>query len=269
MLLIIKPPLLDRRFQKISVLFICALCLSLCWMGALELFSGGLPSVAQAVVNRATLTQVLDSPQVFIQDKQAKVNDSATRGQRVRTAAARAQLKFNTGAVGRLGRNSVLTVGQQCARLQQGSVLVNGATNSCAASVVAGVRGTTYVMDVLDNQAVQITVLEGQVSLQNSPDLGSTPTPSSTPQVNPAPGQPINPTALKSGDRVVVQTDGTADPIQRITREQYNSLLTGEWFEGYTTKLPGIAKIEQSYRLLYPGQPFPKIPQSERVRGLW
>ncbi len=132
----------------------------------LGLLGGGLalepaPAIAQQV-NRATLTQILDGSDVFIQNRKAKVNDSASKGQRVRTGAARAELKFNTGAIGRMGHNSILTVGQ-CARLRRGRILINGAMNGCSGSAVAGVRGTTYLMEVDDAGQTRVTVLEGSV----------------------------------------------------------------------------------------------------------
>lgn len=119
------------------------------------------PAIAQPV-NRATLTQILDSSDVFIQNRKAKVNDIAVKGQRVRTGAARAALRFDTGAVGRMGHNSTLTVGQ-CARLKRGKILINGAMNGCSGSAVAGVRGTTYLMEVDDAGQTRVTVLEGSV----------------------------------------------------------------------------------------------------------
>jgi hypothetical protein len=129
-------------------------------------------AIAQGVtVQSVKVIQVLDNPQVFIENKPAKVNDEAYRGQRVRTKEARAELTFNTGAIGRLSHNSVLTVGQ-CARLRKGILLVNGAVNGCTASVVAGVRGTTYVLEIKETGDAQIQVLEGEVTVapQTLPD---------------------------------------------------------------------------------------------------
>ena len=106
------------------------------------------PTIAHsATIKQATLAEILDSNQVYIQNKQARLRDRATQGQRIRTGKARAQLNFNNGAVARLAYNSVLTVGQ-CARLQRGTLLVNGSVSGCTPSVVAGVRGTTYLLAV-------------------------------------------------------------------------------------------------------------------------
>jgi FecR protein len=121
------------------------------------------PAIAQKV-NRATIAQILDGSDVSIQNRPAKVNDSASKGQRIRTGAARAELKFDTGAVGRMGHNSTLTVGQ-CARLKRGTILINGAMNGCSGSAVAGVRGTTYLMEVDAAGQTRVSVLEGNVTV--------------------------------------------------------------------------------------------------------
>lgn len=124
------------------------------------------PAIVQAApINQAKVIQILDGNQVFIQEQRARVNDLARRGERVRTGQSRAQLEFNNGAVARLANRSVLVVGQ-CAQLKQGTLLVNGSMNGCSASVVAGVRGTTYVMEVNEQGDTAIKVLEGEVVLQ-------------------------------------------------------------------------------------------------------
>jgi FecR protein len=166
---------LQKQIFKRLLIFLCGISLAL----GLQ----NLPIAAQSQVSQAEITQILDGSNVFIQNTLAKVKDSASKGQRVRTANARAQLTFNTGAVGRLAPNSVLTVGQ-CARLQKGTLLINGAMNGCTASVVAGVRGTTYVMEVNENGQSSIKVLEGEVRVAKS-----TQPPEEEVSDQPAPGQ--------------------------------------------------------------------------------
>ncbi len=175
-------------------LFLCALSIALGVAGWHH------PSAIAQPVTRATLTQVLDGSDVFIQNRKAKVNDSATKGQRVRTGATRVQLTFDTGAIGRLGHNSVLTVGQ-CARLKKGTVLINGAMNGCSGSAVAGVRGTTYIMEVDDAGITRVSVLEGNVAV--APADPSQPVepeaaddeviPAKTKQAAPPPPRPLPP----------------------------------------------------------------------------
>ena len=280
MLTISKLRGVDGKLSRLLLVFACTL-----WFVVVVQSS----IVAQApTINQARITQVLDSPQVFIQNRQAKLNDSAKRGQRVRTGKARAQLTFNTGAIGRLAQNSVLTVGQ-CARLQQGTLLVNGAINGCTASVVAGVRGTTYVLEANLSGDASIKVLEGEVTVlqrqepnDTEPTRGSKqfslplglPKLPSLPQ-NPAPRplpKPLEtidilPTnkkqvVLKAGEKVSISATGTLGLVEKLTQGDFTSLLTGNLFNGFTVQLPGMAKIQASFQQLFPGVPFPvRLPR--------
>ena len=120
-------------------------------------------------VSSATVTEVLDSPQVFIQNRQVAVNSVAQRQQRVRTQAARASLQFNNGAVARLAHNSSLMVGQ-CAQLNRGTLLVNGSLNGCTTTTMAGVRGTLYTLEVTEEGETMIKVFEGEVAVGQRTD---------------------------------------------------------------------------------------------------
>lgn len=124
-------------------------------------------------VSSATITEVLDSNQVFIQNQRAAVNSVAQRQQRVRTQAARASLRFDNGAVARLAHNSSLLVGQ-CAQLNRGTLLVNGSLNGCSTTTVAGVRGTLYTMEITEDGETIVKVFEGEVIVGQRTD---TPTP--------------------------------------------------------------------------------------------
>jgi hypothetical protein len=251
-------------------------------------------------INQAKITQVLDGSQVFIQNRQAKVNDAASKGQRVRTGEARAQLTFNTGAIGRLAHNSVLTVGQ-CARLRQGTLLVNGAMNGCTSSVVAGVRGTTYVLEATDAGETGIKVLEGEVTVTRQrvaeedaepspgskqfslpsiiPSLPSSapePEPSPSPDSVEAPVEPIatpvptdaNQVVLQAGEKVSVSPTGTLGLVEKLTQSEFTNLLRGGLFNGFTLSLPGMSKIQSSFQQLFPGVPFPIRLPSVSIPGL-
>ena len=124
-------------------------------------------SPASAQVTQAKVQEILDGNQVFIQNKRAALNDVARQRQQVRTGNSRASLVFNTGAVARLSANSVLQIGQ-CAQLRRGTILINGAVNACSSSITAGVRGTTYLLEVDESGNQQITVLEGEVSVKRN-----------------------------------------------------------------------------------------------------
>jgi len=147
-------------------LFLAGLCFSL----ILSILHHPL-AVQSATINQAKITEILDSSQVYINGNQARVKAIARKGQRVSTRNARAQLSFNTGAVGRLAHNSVLTVGQ-CAHLQRGTLLVNGSANGCTNSTIAGVRGTTYILSVDETGQEEIQVLEGEVVLSQRVNPG-------------------------------------------------------------------------------------------------
>ena len=118
------------------------------------------PTFAQST--QATVQEILDGNQVFIQNRRASINDVAKQQQQVRTGNSRTALLFNTGAVARLSANSVLSIGQ-CARLKRGTILINGAVNACSSSITTGVRGTTYLLEVDELGNQQVKVLEGEV----------------------------------------------------------------------------------------------------------
>lgn len=116
-------------------------------------------------ISAATVTEILDSNQVYIQNRAAQVNSVAQQRQQVRTRDARASLRFNTGAVARLAHNSSLVIGQ-CAQLNRGTLLVNGNLNGCSTSTVAGVRGTIYTIEVTETGETIIQVFEGEVVVE-------------------------------------------------------------------------------------------------------
>jgi len=140
--------------QKRIAFFLTGLCI----------FALAAPQIApvSAQSTQATVQEILDGNQVFIQNKRASINDVARQKQQVRTGNSRTALLFNTGAVARLSANSVLNIGQ-CARLRKGTILINGAVNACSSSITTGVRGTTYLLEVDESGNQQVTVLEGEV----------------------------------------------------------------------------------------------------------
>jgi hypothetical protein len=234
-------------------------------------------SHAQTSVNRVTITEILDSSEVYIQNVQTRVNQSATLGQVVRTGRARTQLRFNTGAIARMSQNSVLTVGQ-CANLQRGVLLVNGAMNGCTSSVVAGVRGTTYAVTVLEGQQEQIFVLEGEVevnsqSSQNSPIPQSVLSAPQNPQLIEEP--PVSeeaefdttqvtvveqePLLLTAGQRLTIDLNRGPHTVESLSAEEFAQILNGDLFQGFRIRLPGLRNIRASYRALFPGVPVPRM----------
>jgi hypothetical protein len=237
------------------------------------------PLVAQTTINQAQITEILDGSQVYIQENQAQINDIARRGQRVRTGNARAQLSFNTGAVARLSTNSVLIVGQ-CARLQSGTLLVNGAVNGCTASVVAGVRGTTYVMQVDEQGREQFKVLEGEITLsrRDPADSADASVKTNAQQFTQAqrladlepivhfnastrPDASFEPTVvLTAGQKITTQRGARFSSVEPLTVADFIELLNGQLFSGFTEQLPGINEIRRAFEQLFPSIPFPRLP---------
>ncbi|MBD2175403.1 FecR domain-containing protein [Pseudanabaena sp. FACHB-1998] len=145
--------------QKRLAFFFTGLCI----------FALAAPQIApvSAQASQATVQEILDGNQVFIQNRRASVSDVARQSQQVRTGNSRTALLFNTGAVARLSANSVLKIGQ-CANLRRGTILINGAVNACSSGITTGVRGTTYLLEVDESGNQQVKVLEGEVVVKRN-----------------------------------------------------------------------------------------------------
>lgn len=133
-------------------------------IGALSALTATPASLA-ASFNQATVRRLVEGKEVFIDRQPARVNQTANRGQQLSTGNSRAELLFDRRAIGYLGRNSLITLGQQCFRLQSGTVLVNGPQTSCLGSRVLGVRGTTYVLTALEDGGYELAVLHGEARI--------------------------------------------------------------------------------------------------------
>ena len=128
-----------------------------------------------SVFETAKIQRIIDGNEVYIDREEAKPNQTATKGQQVSTGESRSELLFDRTAIGFLGRNSLITLGQRCFRLNQGSVLINGNQQSCLGSKVLGVRGTTYVLSVRSDGNYDLAVLHGEAIVGNgADDLSST-----------------------------------------------------------------------------------------------
>ena len=188
--------LIRQPRQKRLAFFFAGLCI----------FALAAPQLAPvfAQTTQATVQEILDGNQVFIQNRQASLNDVAQQQQQVRTGNSRTALLFNTGAVARLSANSVLSIGQ-CARLKQGTILINGAVNACTSSITTGVRGTTYLLEVDELGNQQVKVLEGEVIVKRNAtpiiDEDAQPTtetkPTNKPTVKPTVSKPTIPSTQK------------------------------------------------------------------------
>lgn len=226
-------------------------------------------------INQARVTDILNGNQVYIQNRQAAVNAIANRGQQVRTGRSRAELRFNTGAVGRLARNTSLVVGQDCVQVRRGQLLVNGRGRGCTNQVVLGVRGTTYILAVEETGGATVTVLEGSLELtlvdpsltdpsalnrRVKDDPAMETYPSCMLKQESPPVVSCAPLPITQGLRVSVDVEGQLQAIQPLSQAEFTAILTGPLMANYTAPLPGQDLLRQSFQSLYPGAPFPDIP---------
>ena len=148
-------------------------------LGLLAVSSLTMPAMAAPFQN-ATVRRILDGKEVFIDKTPARVDQTAGNGQELSTGKSRAELLFDRRALGFLGNNSLIKLGEECFRLDKGQVLINGPQNSCLGTKVLGIRGTTYVLSALDEGGYRLSVLSGEAIIsdqglqetdQNSPDI--------------------------------------------------------------------------------------------------
>jgi hypothetical protein len=183
-------------------------------------------------IRQATIREILDGKQVFIQDRQAQENDVSTEGQVVRTIAARAGLLFDVDAGIRLGQNSSLTVGSECIQLIQGQVMVAGTVgrNGCVGTLEVRSLSTVYIMQLdAQNQAL-VVVLEGSVevfSTQN-PDV----------KVTVGAGQGV--TTAADGTLATTVTGDVA--VNQLSQSQLET-IAAPLVEGFQVPLPNLERV--------------------------
>ena len=124
---------------------------------------------AAAPLTTAKVLRLVDGKEVFIDAGQARVNQIAGEGSLLSTRRSRAELLFNTRAIGLLGRTSAIRIGARCFRLDSGVVVINGTQRACIGSRILGVRGTTYVLARESDDTYTLSVLAGESMV--APDL--------------------------------------------------------------------------------------------------
>ncbi len=132
------------------------------------------PSSA-STLREAKIRRIVEGNQVYIDRVQARVNQNAGLGQQLSTGQSRAELLFDRRAIGYLGKNSLITLGQKCFSLSSGTVLVNGRQNGCLGSKILGVRGTTYVLTRVSDQQYRLSVLHGEARVGPSESVAQDP----------------------------------------------------------------------------------------------
>ena len=187
---------------------------------------------SQAQISQAVVQEIIDGPQVYIEEIQAKVDDQAEFGQVIVTKKARAGILFNNGASGRLSENASVIVGQ-CVELERGKLLARGPVNGCMAVVSVAVTGTLYVMERKEGQSGEIKVLEGAVLVSDPENPGQT-------------------TRVKAGEKVSV-LEGILSSVIPMTPEELVSLLSGSLFNGFSIPITPDGALQSMCSNLLPG----------------
>lgn len=198
----------------------------------------------------ATVVEILDGDQLYINQKQARVRARASAPEVVSTKESRGQLAFSSGAAGRLNRFSLLRLGSSCFLMEKGQILVSGKQNGCTRSARLSVRGTNYVVDVQEDGTSEISVLEGSVQVEPLRDGQPT-------------GEPA--TTVQAGNKLRLSPVGVVLALLRLSSADYRSILKGPLFSGFSTQLPGFASLESYLRSAVPGVSLPSLPVSPPV----
>ena len=202
------------------------------------LATGGGPGVAATPGPAATVQEILDGNQLYIEQRQARVRDGARVPDRLRTGNSRAQLGFLAGGTARINRFSQLKLGPSCFFLTKGQVLVSGPQNGCTRSSRLSVRGTNYLLSLSETGAAELTVLEGKVLVE-----------ALSQGVIPAQARP---TAVFGGNRVNLAADGSVSDRRRLSEAELAALLNGPLFQGFLSPLSAQQGLQNFLQRAYP-----------------
>lgn len=193
----------------------------------------------------ATVQEILDGRELYIDQRQARVKQQAVAPQEISTGRSRGQLLFNSGAAGRLTSFSLLRLGSGCFQLERGRILVSGPQSGCTRSARLSVRGTNYVLEVDEDGAAEVAVLEGSVEVEPLKD-----------------GEPTGeqPTTVEAGQRLSLSPEGVVLTLLELSAGDYSRIFSGPLFEGFRTPLPGIGSLESHVRRYLPGVTLPRSP---------
>jgi hypothetical protein len=186
----------------------------------------------------AVVQEILDGKELYIEQKQAKVQQTARSPEQLSTRNSRGQILFNSGAVGRMNKFSQLRLGSRCFLVDRGQVLVSGKQNGCTRSARLSVRGTNYLIEVNEAGESDISVLEGTVEVE--PLRAGEPT-----------GAP--PSILEAGQRLRLSPLGAVLALLKLEAGDYERLLGGDLFQGFQVPLPGFEALESHLRSRFPG----------------
>ena len=202
-----------------------------CLAGSLLALSGGvlLPLAATAGPRPdARVQEILDGNELFIDRKQARVNQLAYRPEVITTGNSRGSLALSNGAQARISKNAQLRLGADCARLQKGQMLVSGKQDTCVGSIRMSVRGTHYVVEVLEDETTQVAVLDGMMTF--SPSLGESGKPSVVPL---------------AANREVLRfaADGQLESRRCLVSSDYRRYFASDLLQGFFFPLPKVQAL--------------------------
>ena len=201
----------------------------------------GSAASAHAAADKATVQEILDGDQLFIDSSKAQVRQTATTPQVISTGDSRGQLQFSGNAIGRINRQSLLKLGSSCFLLNRGQILISGRQDGCTRSNRMSVRGTNYILAVDSDGNADVAVLEGAVVVES----------------NDAAQAPVT---VEAGQRLKLSPSGVVLSILQLAAGDYRSILAGPLFSGYTESVPGFAQLESYLKLNLPGVNLPINP---------
>lgn len=208
-------------------------------------------SPSLALISEATITEIVDGDEVFIEAVKAQVADVAVLQQEVRTEDSRVSLRFDNGAGGRLGKNSSVVVGQ-CVEVEQGLLLVSGPADGCLSGFSIGVQGTIYVLGRDPRSREEngnIKVLEGKLFVKQNPT--------------------DEPVEVEEGGQVSILPNNRLGEILDISPEEFARILTGELFSGFQIPMTPEGALRSVCLRLFgrafdctsSGVPTPRVPR--------
>jgi hypothetical protein len=109
------------------------------------------PSLAPPPVRAAesaVVQEIHDGKALSIDGRTARVKERAHAPQKLSTQNSPGQIRFDSGAAGRLSRFSRLKFGQGCFLIEQGQILVSGKQSGCTRSARLSAPGPNDVVEV-------------------------------------------------------------------------------------------------------------------------
>ena len=184
--------------------------------------------------DRATVLEILDGQDLWIERRRARVRDRAVAPELLRTGSSRAMLAFRADAAARMNRASQLRLGSRCFLLERGQILLSGPQTLCTRSARLSVRGTHVLLEVDPGGAATVSVLEGRVDVETS-------------------GAAAALTSVGQGQRLRLGPDGRVLALEPLPASVLRAFVDGPLVDGFTTPLPGQSELERSLASASPG----------------